>query len=161
MLHIVVHERNFGSKAMSSVRPSACEYCAVKASINSTLNWDNFFLSIMGINFGSAFLSCCHLWMMHCAISLRTTKYFCLEIFFTFLYYTNYVSCIAYMLGNVLVVVSCRRSEIISRFEEGQNVERMDTGTSNEPSADTVLINRQGRSERRYLASKHVRSSLS
>lgn len=51
--------------------------------------------------------------------------------------------------------VSLRRSQIIGRFEEGQHVERMDT-SSNEPSADTSLLQRQGRSERRYLANKHV-----
>ncbi|KAM9336631.1 myosin phosphatase Rho-interacting protein [Symphorus nematophorus] len=48
-----------------------------------------------------------------------------------------------------------RRSQIIGRFEEGQNVERMDTSSSNEPSTNTMLIQRQGRSERRYLANKH------
>ncbi|XP_050922465.1 rootletin isoform X4 [Lates calcarifer] len=42
-----------------------------------------------------------------------------------------------------------RRSQIIGRFEEGQNVERMDTSSSNEPSTNTNLIQRQGRSERR------------
>uniref|UniRef100_A0A672FFA8 Myosin phosphatase Rho interacting protein n=1 Tax=Salarias fasciatus TaxID=181472 RepID=A0A672FFA8_SALFA len=47
-----------------------------------------------------------------------------------------------------------RRSQIIGRFEEGQHVERMDTSTSSDPSADPTL--RQGRSERRYLANKHV-----
>uniref|UniRef100_A0A672G1W5 Myosin phosphatase Rho interacting protein n=1 Tax=Salarias fasciatus TaxID=181472 RepID=A0A672G1W5_SALFA len=46
-----------------------------------------------------------------------------------------------------------RRSQIIGRFEEGQHVERMDTSTSSDPSADPTL--RQGRSERRYLANKH------
>ncbi|GLD57474.1 myosin phosphatase Rho-interacting protein isoform X7, partial [Lates japonicus] len=51
-----------------------------------------------------------------------------------------------------------RRSQIIGRFEEGQNVERMDTSSSNEPSANTNLIQRQGRSERRYLANKHEMS---
>ncbi|XP_040922370.1 centromere-associated protein E isoform X3 [Toxotes jaculatrix] len=51
-----------------------------------------------------------------------------------------------------------RRSQIIGRFEEGQHVERMDTSTSNEPSANTVLTQRQGRSERRYLANKHEMS---
>ncbi|KAI3365662.1 hypothetical protein L3Q82_010731, partial [Scortum barcoo] len=49
-----------------------------------------------------------------------------------------------------------RRSQIIGRFEEGQHVERMDT--SNEPSANSTLIQRQGRSERRYLANKHEMS---
>uniref|UniRef100_A0A672FH50 Myosin phosphatase Rho interacting protein n=1 Tax=Salarias fasciatus TaxID=181472 RepID=A0A672FH50_SALFA len=39
-----------------------------------------------------------------------------------------------------------RRSQIIGRFEEGQHVERMDTSTSSDPSADPTL--RQGRSER-------------
>ncbi|XP_027145477.1 myosin phosphatase Rho-interacting protein isoform X4 [Larimichthys crocea] len=48
-----------------------------------------------------------------------------------------------------------RRSQIIGRFEEGQHVERMDTSGSNEPSDNTTLIQRQGRSERRYLANKH------
>ncbi|XP_039990461.1 centromere-associated protein E isoform X2 [Xiphias gladius] len=51
-----------------------------------------------------------------------------------------------------------RRSQIIGRFEEGQHVERMDTSSSNEPSANTVPMQRQGRSERRYLANKHEMS---
>ncbi|XP_044034449.1 protein MLP1 homolog isoform X3 [Siniperca chuatsi] len=51
-----------------------------------------------------------------------------------------------------------RRSQIIGRYEEGQHVERMDTSSSNEPSANTTLIQRQGRSERRYLANKHEMS---
>uniref|UniRef100_A0A3B4T5Y4 Myosin phosphatase Rho interacting protein n=1 Tax=Seriola dumerili TaxID=41447 RepID=A0A3B4T5Y4_SERDU len=51
-----------------------------------------------------------------------------------------------------------RRSQIIGRFEEGQHVERMDTSSSNEPTANTVVIQRQGRSERRYLANKHEMS---
>ncbi|XP_051274353.1 myosin phosphatase Rho-interacting protein isoform X6 [Dicentrarchus labrax] len=51
-----------------------------------------------------------------------------------------------------------RRSQIIGRFQEGQHVERMDTSSSNEPSANTTLIQRQGRSERRYLANKHEAS---
>ncbi|XP_028332826.1 myosin phosphatase Rho-interacting protein isoform X10 [Gouania willdenowi] len=46
-----------------------------------------------------------------------------------------------------------RRSQVIGRFEDGQNVERMDTSNSNEPSANSSL--REGRSERRYLTSKH------
>uniref|UniRef100_A0A3Q1IX90 PH domain-containing protein n=1 Tax=Anabas testudineus TaxID=64144 RepID=A0A3Q1IX90_ANATE len=50
---------------------------------------------------------------------------------------------------------SSRRSQIISRFEGGQHVDRMDTSSSSEPSATTMLIQRQGRSERRYLANKH------
>ncbi|XP_036936347.1 myosin phosphatase Rho-interacting protein isoform X7 [Acanthopagrus latus] len=51
-----------------------------------------------------------------------------------------------------------RRSQIIGRFEEGQHVERMDTSSSTEPSTNTTLIQRQGRSERRYLANKHEMS---
>ncbi|XP_069011868.1 uncharacterized protein [Embiotoca jacksoni] len=51
-----------------------------------------------------------------------------------------------------------RRSQIIGRFEDGQHVERMDTSSSNEPSANTVQIQRQGRSERRYLTNKHEMS---
>ncbi|XP_026172075.1 myosin phosphatase Rho-interacting protein isoform X2 [Mastacembelus armatus] len=51
-----------------------------------------------------------------------------------------------------------RRSQIISRFEEGQQVEHMDTSSSSDPSATTMLIQRQGRSERRYLANKHEMS---
>uniref|UniRef100_A0A3Q3IEA8 PH domain-containing protein n=1 Tax=Monopterus albus TaxID=43700 RepID=A0A3Q3IEA8_MONAL len=51
-----------------------------------------------------------------------------------------------------------RRSQIIGRFEEGQHVERMDTSSSTEPSSTTMLIPRQGRSERRYLANKHEMS---
>ncbi|XP_051795684.1 protein outspread isoform X5 [Acanthochromis polyacanthus] len=53
---------------------------------------------------------------------------------------------------------SSRRTQIIGRFEEGQHVERMDTSSSNEPSVNTVLTQRQGRSERRYLTSKHEMS---
>ncbi|XP_069547615.1 early endosome antigen 1 isoform X6 [Brachyistius frenatus] len=53
---------------------------------------------------------------------------------------------------------SSRRSQIIGRFEDGQHVERMDTSSSNEPSANTVQIQRQGRSERRYLTNKHEMS---
>uniref|UniRef100_A0A667Y048 Myosin phosphatase Rho interacting protein n=1 Tax=Myripristis murdjan TaxID=586833 RepID=A0A667Y048_9TELE len=52
--------------------------------------------------------------------------------------------------------VSLRRSQVIERFEDGQHVERMDTSSSTEPSANTVLIQRQGRSERRYLANKQL-----
>ncbi|XP_031698722.1 myosin phosphatase Rho-interacting protein isoform X3 [Anarrhichthys ocellatus] len=48
-----------------------------------------------------------------------------------------------------------RRSQIIGRFEEGHPV---DVSSSNEPSANATLIQRQGRSERRYLASNHEMS---
>uniref|UniRef100_A0A3B4Z4R3 Nuclear mitotic apparatus protein 1-like n=1 Tax=Stegastes partitus TaxID=144197 RepID=A0A3B4Z4R3_9TELE len=51
-----------------------------------------------------------------------------------------------------------RRTQIIGRFEDGQHVERMDTSNSNEPSVNTVLTQRQGRSERRFLTSKHEMS---
>ncbi|XP_078136155.1 uncharacterized protein mpripa isoform X3 [Sander vitreus] len=51
-----------------------------------------------------------------------------------------------------------RRSQVIGRFEEGQPVERMDTSSSHEPAANATLIQRQGRSERRYLANKHEMS---
>ncbi|XP_061564297.1 uncharacterized protein si:ch73-103b11.2 isoform X3 [Cololabis saira] len=51
-----------------------------------------------------------------------------------------------------------RRSQIIGRFEEGQHVERMDTSSSSDPSANTAPILRQGRSERRYLDNKHEMS---
>ncbi|XP_067432998.1 protein outspread isoform X2 [Thunnus thynnus] len=51
-----------------------------------------------------------------------------------------------------------RRSQVIGRFEEGQPVERMDTSSSNELSSNISLIQRQGRSERRYLANKHEMS---
>ncbi|XP_049915184.1 centromere-associated protein E isoform X4 [Epinephelus moara] len=57
-----------------------------------------------------------------------------------------------------LGALSPRRSQIIGRFEEGQPVEHMDTSSSNEPSDNTTLIQRQGRSERRYLANKHEMS---
>uniref|UniRef100_A0A3B4EVD3 Early endosome antigen 1-like n=1 Tax=Pundamilia nyererei TaxID=303518 RepID=A0A3B4EVD3_9CICH len=40
-----------------------------------------------------------------------------------------------------------QRSQIIERFEDGQHVERMETNGS-DPSANSVLIQRQGRSER-------------
>ncbi|XP_034049382.1 LOW QUALITY PROTEIN: uncharacterized protein LOC117530605 [Thalassophryne amazonica] len=48
-----------------------------------------------------------------------------------------------------------RRSQIIGRFEEGQHEELMDTTSFSEPSSNTALIQREGRSERRYLANKH------
>ncbi|KAM7370917.1 hypothetical protein PAMP_010427 [Pampus punctatissimus] len=51
-----------------------------------------------------------------------------------------------------------RRSQVIGRFEEGQPVERMDTSSSNELSSNITLIQRQGRSERRYLSNKHEMS---
>lgn len=57
-----------------------------------------------------------------------------------------------------VIFVSPRRSQIIERFEDGQHVERMETNGS-DPS-NSVLIQRQGRSERRYLANKNVRSPL-
>ncbi|KAM3859551.1 LOW QUALITY PROTEIN: myosin phosphatase Rho-interacting protein [Diretmus argenteus] len=47
-----------------------------------------------------------------------------------------------------------RRSQVIGQFEDGQPVERMDTSSSTEPASNTTLIQRQGRSERRYLANK-------
>uniref|UniRef100_A0A674PRA0 Myosin phosphatase Rho interacting protein n=2 Tax=Eupercaria TaxID=1489922 RepID=A0A674PRA0_TAKRU len=54
-----------------------------------------------------------------------------------------------------------RRSQIISRFEEGQQADHMDTSSPSEPSADTTMIQRQGRSERRNLTNKHVCSTFS
>ncbi|XP_075890566.1 myosin phosphatase Rho-interacting protein isoform X5 [Nelusetta ayraudi] len=51
-----------------------------------------------------------------------------------------------------------RRSQIIERFEEGQHVEHMDTSGSSDPTVNTALIQRQGRSERRYLANSHEMS---
>ncbi|XP_078136156.1 uncharacterized protein mpripa isoform X4 [Sander vitreus] len=57
-----------------------------------------------------------------------------------------------------LGALSPRRSQVIGRFEEGQPVERMDTSSSHEPAANATLIQRQGRSERRYLANKHEMS---
>ncbi|XP_063748659.1 early endosome antigen 1 isoform X6 [Eleginops maclovinus] len=54
-----------------------------------------------------------------------------------------------------LGALSPRRSQVIGRFQEGQSEECMDTNGANDPSANTTLIQRQGRSERRYLASKH------
>ncbi|XP_053269255.1 centrosome-associated protein CEP250 isoform X5 [Pleuronectes platessa] len=50
---------------------------------------------------------------------------------------------------------SPRRPQIIGRFREGQHVEHMETSSSSEPSSNTALIQRQGRSERRCLANKH------
>ncbi|XP_053196813.1 myosin phosphatase Rho-interacting protein isoform X3 [Scomber japonicus] len=50
---------------------------------------------------------------------------------------------------------SPRRSQVIGRFEEGQPVEHMDTSSSNELTSNITLIQRQGRSERRYLSNKH------
>lgn len=52
--------------------------------------------------------------------------------------------------------ISSRRSQVIGQFEDGQHVERMDTSGSNDPSAKTAQIQRQGRSERRYLDAKQV-----
>ncbi|XP_034425973.1 early endosome antigen 1 isoform X5 [Hippoglossus hippoglossus] len=48
-----------------------------------------------------------------------------------------------------------RRPQVIGRFQEGQHVEHMETNSSSEPSSNTALIQRQGRSERRCLANKH------
>uniref|UniRef100_A0A3Q3G1E9 Myosin phosphatase Rho interacting protein n=1 Tax=Kryptolebias marmoratus TaxID=37003 RepID=A0A3Q3G1E9_KRYMA len=50
---------------------------------------------------------------------------------------------------------SSRRPQIIGRFEEGQHTEHMDTSNSADPSVKTTVIQRQGRSERRYLDGKH------
>uniref|UniRef100_A0A8C8DLA5 Myosin phosphatase Rho interacting protein n=1 Tax=Oryzias sinensis TaxID=183150 RepID=A0A8C8DLA5_9TELE len=47
-----------------------------------------------------------------------------------------------------------RRSQVIGQFEDGQHAEQMDTSVSNDPSAKTAQIQRQGRSERRYLDTK-------
>ncbi|XP_078793452.1 uncharacterized protein mpripa isoform X9 [Oryzias latipes] len=49
---------------------------------------------------------------------------------------------------------SSRRSQVIGQFEDGQHAEQMDTSGSNDPSAKTTQIQRQGRSERRYLDTK-------
>ncbi|XP_071397461.1 myosin phosphatase Rho-interacting protein-like, partial [Centroberyx affinis] len=46
----------------------------------------------------------------------------------------------------------------LAGLRRGQHVERMDTSSSTEPSSNTTLIQRQGRSERRYLANKHEMS---
>uniref|UniRef100_A0A3Q3FFW8 Myosin phosphatase Rho interacting protein n=1 Tax=Labrus bergylta TaxID=56723 RepID=A0A3Q3FFW8_9LABR len=54
-----------------------------------------------------------------------------------------------------LGATSPRRAQIIGRYEEGKHLEQMDTGSTNEPPANTMQIQRQGRSERRYLANKH------
>ncbi|KAM4624038.1 myosin phosphatase Rho-interacting protein-like isoform 2-T3 [Polymixia lowei] len=51
-----------------------------------------------------------------------------------------------------------RRSQVIGRFEEGQPAERMDTSASAEPSSDSTSVQRQGRSERRYLANRQEMS---
>uniref|UniRef100_A0A3Q3AMV0 Myosin phosphatase Rho interacting protein n=1 Tax=Kryptolebias marmoratus TaxID=37003 RepID=A0A3Q3AMV0_KRYMA len=51
-----------------------------------------------------------------------------------------------------------RRPQIIGRFEEGQHTEHMDTSNSADPSVKTTVIQRQGRSERRYLDGKHEMS---
>ena len=71
-----------------------------------------------------------------------------------------HVLCKEYVFVKNDLFVSLRRSQIIGRFEEGQNIERMDTSSSNEPSTNTTLIQRQGRSERRYLANKQVCDSI-
>nr|XP_057917452.1 plectin isoform X2 [Doryrhamphus excisus] len=44
-----------------------------------------------------------------------------------------------------------RRSQVIGRFEESPNVERMDTCNSSELSSRVNNVQRQGRSERRYV----------
>uniref|UniRef100_A0A8C6L429 Myosin phosphatase Rho interacting protein n=1 Tax=Nothobranchius furzeri TaxID=105023 RepID=A0A8C6L429_NOTFU len=48
-----------------------------------------------------------------------------------------------------------RRSQIIGRFEDGQKTEHMETSSSLDPDVNSTGIQRQGRSERRYLESKH------
>ncbi|XP_077482667.1 uncharacterized protein LOC144093206 isoform X2 [Stigmatopora argus] len=53
-----------------------------------------------------------------------------------------------------------RRSQVIGRFEDNPNVERMDTSIPGEPSSKVNNVQRQGRSERRYLAEKNDMSSL-
>uniref|UniRef100_A0A1A7W8G1 Myosin phosphatase Rho interacting protein n=1 Tax=Iconisemion striatum TaxID=60296 RepID=A0A1A7W8G1_9TELE len=53
---------------------------------------------------------------------------------------------------------SSRRSQIIGRFEDGQNAERMETSSSGDPDVGSTGIQRPGRSERRYLESKHEMS---
>ncbi|XP_061765279.1 myosin phosphatase Rho-interacting protein isoform X7 [Nerophis ophidion] len=53
---------------------------------------------------------------------------------------------------------SPRRSQVIDRFEESPNVERMYTGSSSELSSSVNNAQRQGRSERRYLGAKHEMS---
>ncbi|KAF7204615.1 uncharacterized protein si:ch73-103b11.2 isoform X5 [Nothobranchius furzeri] len=51
-----------------------------------------------------------------------------------------------------------RRSQIIGRFEDGQKTEHMETSSSLDPDVNSTGIQRQGRSERRYLESKHEMS---
>ncbi|XP_077594462.1 uncharacterized protein LOC144211251 [Stigmatopora nigra] len=53
-----------------------------------------------------------------------------------------------------------RRSQVIGRFEESPNAEQMDTNIPGEPSSKVNNVQRQGRSERRYLAEKNDMSSL-
>ncbi|AWP17570.1 PH domain containing protein [Scophthalmus maximus] len=65
---------------------------------------------------------------------------------------------LSFSASSSLGALSPRRPQIIGRFEEGQPVEQMDTSSSSEPSANTGLIQRQGRSERRCLANKHEMS---
>ncbi|XP_077358049.1 uncharacterized protein LOC144004603 isoform X2 [Festucalex cinctus] len=48
-----------------------------------------------------------------------------------------------------------RRSQVINRFEESPHVERMDTSNPSELSSNVSSAQRQGRSERRYLADQH------
>uniref|UniRef100_A0A8C6NN83 Myosin phosphatase Rho interacting protein n=1 Tax=Nothobranchius furzeri TaxID=105023 RepID=A0A8C6NN83_NOTFU len=48
-----------------------------------------------------------------------------------------------------------QRSQIIGRFEDGQKTEHMETSSSLDPDVNSTGIQRQGRSERRYLESKH------
>ncbi|KAM6951156.1 LOW QUALITY PROTEIN: myosin phosphatase Rho-interacting protein [Aplochiton taeniatus] len=47
-----------------------------------------------------------------------------------------------------------QRSQVLGRFSEGEGAELMDTSPSTEPSSSSVSVQRQGRSERRYLSHK-------
>lgn len=149
--------------------------CAVIAVLHSAHNKLKLLVFIMDIDFGSNSLSyhaCCYadsatIWGWCAAVFEKFFFFFCNAA--KWLRYSTHCQtrCLCWVKCCMCCVlntyfeengpfVSLRRSQVIGRFEEGQPVERMDTSSSHEPAANTRLIQRQGRSERRYLANKHV-----